>query len=280
MERAKDISESSPVDAFARYKRKNFKGIVTEIIEDAFEAEHNKQIRAIRAETQKAINALPIPPVPHETPNWFQRNRNSLIIAGIALLAVISLVLILTGVLAPLGIGIAAGTATTVAIAGASGAGAIAVAAGVNVVKNEIQISNQPQAYQKQKQIYDKSLEDLNDTKNQKLEELEASTKKNLANFLKEKVESIDETTLLAYDIATMLEDAPGVTNELENPLLLEGESLLQQAKLQIDVGEKAVKESKQVVVRVPIIAPSKDKVVSEETLSDEAQQTFKNTNP
>ncbi|MCL9685699.1 hypothetical protein [Legionella maioricensis] len=281
MERAAELDKESTKEVLALGR--DFKKVSAEMITGFFNSERISQKQIIRAEAKKEIEALPIPSVPSSAnQNWFQRNRNSLIVGGVGLLAVISLVLILTGVLAPLGVAIAAGTAATVAIAGASTLGAITIGAGANVVKNEIQLSNEIQNYPKQKQAYDDRVRLINDQRDDKLRKLDTVFEENSANFLKNKIENKGEisTKTEVHDVAQVISKEVELTDVSEAtsplPLALEAESLLSQLEQQIETCGEALEKASQVVVRAPIIAsetPSKAKVVPQEEVVDEVVQ-------
>jgi hypothetical protein len=133
-------------DRFAKlYQDKDFKTAAAELVNQLFINEKSKKQTEIKTDLRNQIDqAKPKAP---EVQGFFQRNRNSLIIGGLAVLAFISLVLTLTGVLAPLGIALGGATAITAALAATAVAGATIVGAGTQVMNNEAQFSDDKEDY-------------------------------------------------------------------------------------------------------------------------------------
>jgi|GEM_PF-6028478 len=78
--------------------------------------------------------------------SFFKRNTGQLILLGVSLLAMVSIALVLTGVLAPLGLALATGLATYIAIGATAVIGALSVGSGFMIAKQERKLNVYQQA--------------------------------------------------------------------------------------------------------------------------------------
>ena len=160
-----------------------------------------------RYELDKAGYAKPVPPL-KEGQNFFQRNRTPIIIGVVSLLAALSLVLMLTGILAPVGVALAATT-----ILGAAGAVGV-ILAGSTIARNERLFSKQSNDY-------------ANDNKQYQLETGFLDMK------LKQNQEILESRIAQIFDKIQALDD----DKEEKNPLLKELEATVAEGKRAANAG-------------------------------------------
>ncbi|BCA95472.1 hypothetical protein TUM19329_18330 [Legionella antarctica] len=256
LDKADQLSEQSTQHVLALHGRQEFKGIVTELVKGFFNSESSKQLVQLRAVADQEKTALTLPSTPASAnQNWFQRNRNSLLAVGVGLVAVISLVLILSGVLAPLGIALAAGTATAVALAGTATAAAITIGAGAKIVNDEIEFSGDMQGFTEQNKAYEEKKTGIDAQLKDKIEQLYIAADSKVATFLTAKFENetTPSTKALLENSDVELTSVAQVEQQSElMPLVMEANGLLEQLDKQLKISELAVKNGESVVVRAP----------------------------
>lgn len=96
--------------------------------------------------------------------SFFQRNRGKLALLGLGLLAMVSAALVLTGVLAPLGLALAAGLATNLAIGAAAAAGGVAASSGIMIARQERELGTYRQTLTEAKQEHNQHVIAINAT--------------------------------------------------------------------------------------------------------------------
>jgi|GEM_PF-6243680 len=116
----------------------------------------NKKMNDVR-QTEPKLNKM-------HTQSFFQRNRGKLALLGLGLLAMVSAALVLTGVLAPLGLALAAGLATNLAIGAAAAAGGVAASSGIMIARQERELGTYRQTLTEAKQEHNQNVIAINAT--------------------------------------------------------------------------------------------------------------------
>lgn len=260
-DKAEALQDISPEQIVELYKDKDFKVAAAEIVTYLFQDEKVKQETGIRNQLKKELEmAKPSTP---EDQGFFRRNRTSLIIGTLGVLAFVSLILTLSGVLAPLGIALGTATAIATGMAGAVTAGAVAVGAGTQVANNEVQFSDDKKEYMEEEQSYKKKVASFNADYAQAVEKFRASYSDTQSKFMKEHfkvksdsipddLHSVEVGVSVDRDVAPNLEE---VASDIDETIPeLEGTDELEQAKLQLAIGEASVSEGLRTSVKQPII--------------------------
>ena len=124
-------------------------------------------------DTQQVKNKLPQKPE-HYDENVVQRNSTAIIIGVLALVVAVSIILLITGVFAPLGLVLATGLTYGLAYAGASVLGVIALFAGFKVAENQKQHVDEQQAYEESVASVEANLTRINEGFNEAIKVIDA----------------------------------------------------------------------------------------------------------
>ncbi|KTC87217.1 hypothetical protein [Legionella brunensis] len=258
IEKQKNIQfliKSSP-DSAEKYREMTFSSLISNLLIDGLKSK-TEEITSIAKENLKRLEKKkPIAPE-NVDDNFWQRNRNAILIGAFALVTVISLVLIITGVLAPLGLALEAGTATIMAISGAAGAGAIALSAGVKTAYDEKKFSDAIapiERYKSNKAKIESQFKVDIETIKQNFSEL-SPTVLQLSTSIETSVES-EEIGIAVENIESIIEQAIEYSNEIDTQLIALPEELEHAKKFVSSIGMSGT-TSGEVVISKPKAEPT-----------------------